>query len=504
VRFIISQELRQEQRQILTQRMIQSMEILQLTWLQLEQRIDQELEQNPVLELESESPADERPADMNSGIEFDRNSESAQPEEHEPEIRFEHAVEYAASTEEFSIADDFAQSYADTIDEAPIRSQNWLEEQDVLRVDAFANIESPGETLQAYLYRQLDWFDLSEPLQDMVMRIINNLDSYGYFPYDLKDFLGADSTDEELKLAEEALVLVKHLEPTGVGGKDLRECLLLQIDPESKYADVLRLLITSCLEDISANRLPNIAKKIEFPLEIVQEAVAVLRHFCPRPSAGFGHNTAPVVIPDVIVEKTETGQYLVRLEDGRTPQLRVNKFYKNLLEQRDTDKETKAYIRKKVGAAQWLLDAIEQRRSTLLKVAQAIVDYQIEFFEKGQQALKPLKMQQIADIIGMHVTTISRACDEKWLASPQGVFPFRRFFATGLTVSDGGENVANDVVRLKIQELIDKEDKKDPLSDDAIGKMLETEGIHVARRTIVKYRQLLDIPSSRGRRQWDT
>jgi len=502
VRFILNQELRQEQRQILTQRMIQSMEILQLTCLQLDQKIEQELEQNPVLEMETDE-------EQSSGIEFstgfDNEAQSPFPDEHEPEIKFEDAATHADSTEEFSIADDFAQNYSDTIDEAPIRSQNWLETQDSLRADIFANVESPSETLQEHLCKQLDWFDTSEPLQEMVLRIINNLDPYGYFPYEFKDFLGEGHTDEELSLAEEALMLVKSFEPTGVGGKDLRECLLLQIDPASEHAELLRILITSHLEDISANRIPVIAKKTDFPLDVVHAAIAELRHLHPRPSAGFGGNhTAPMVVPDVFVEKTETGQYLVRLENGRTPMLRISLFYKGLLSKRETDKKTRAYIRQKVGAAQWLLDAIEQRRSTLLKVAQAIVDYQIDFFERGTHALKPLKMQQIADVIDMHVTTVSRACDDKWLSSPRGVFPFRRFFMTGLTASDGGDDVANDVVRQMIHEIIDKEDKKDPLSDETIVKMLEANGIQVARRTIAKYRLLLGIPSSRGRRQWDT
>ena len=502
MRFILNQELRQEQRQILTQRMIQSMEILQLTCLQLDQKIEQELEQNPVLEMESDS-SEERSSDLDSSAGFNSEEESPRAEEHEPEIKFEDAATHATSTEEFSIADDFAQNYSDTIDEAPIRSQNWLEEQDSLRADIFANVESPSETLQDYLCRQLDWLDTSEALQAMVLRIINNLDSHGYFPYEIKDFLGADYTDEELHLAEEALLLVQSLEPTGVGGKDLRECLLLQVDPASAHAEVLRILITSHLEDISANRIPIVARKIDFPLDIVHAAVAELRHLHPRPSSGYGGTTAPVVVPDVFVEKTDTGKYLVRLENGRTPQLRISTFYKGLLSKHETDRKTKAYIRQKVGAAQWLLDAIEQRRSTLLKVSQAIVDYQVEFFERGPHALKPLKMQQIADVIDMHVTTVSRACDDKWLSSPQGVFPFRRFFMTGLTTSDGREDVANDVVRQKIHEIVDKEDKKEPLSDEAIVKMLEAEGIQVARRTIVKYRQLLGIPSSRGRRQWD-
>ena len=501
MRFSLSQELRQEQRQILTQRMIQSMEILQLTCLQLDQKIEQELEQNPVLEMESDS-AEERPLDIDASGDF--NGEDDPTEEHEPEINIEYAVEDSHSAEEFSIADDFAQNYSDTIDEAPVRSQNWLEAQDTFRTDIYANMESPSETLQEHLCRQLDWFDTSESLREMVLRIINNLDSHGYFPYELKDFLGENHTDEDLSLADEALALVKSLEPLGVGGKDLPECLLLQIDPVSEHAEVLRILITSHLEDISANRIPVIAKKIDFPLDVVQAAVAELRHFHPRPGSGFGGGkTAPMVVPDVYVEKTEEGKYIVRLENGRTPQLRVNLFYKGLLSKQETDKKTKAYIRQKVGAAQWLLDAIAQRRSTLLKVSQAIVDFQVDFFEKGQHALKPLKMQQIAEVIDMHVTTVSRACDDKWLSSPQGVFPFRRFFMTGLATSGGGEDVANDVVRQKIHEIIDKEDKKNPLSDEDIVKMLEAEGIQVARRTIVKYRQLLDIPSSRGRRQWE-
>ena len=497
MRFTLSQELKQEQKQILTPQMIQSMEILQLTILQLEQKIGQELQENPVLEQETElfDEPDELSSDTNTSDDADDNT--AQDDEQESEIQ----VDYAE--EEFSIADDFAQNYSDTIDEAPVRSQNWLEAQDSFRNDMFANIASPSETLQVHLERQLDWFDISEPLRDMVLRIINNLDSSGYFPYELGDFLGEYHTDEELKLAEEALAIVKRLEPTGVGAKDLRECLLLQISPESEHVAVLRILIKSCLEDVSANRLPIIAKKYALPLDILHEAVAELRQFNPRPGAGFGDTPAAMLVPDIIVEKTESGEYVVRLEDGRVPQLRVSNYYKSLLAKHGTDKETRAYIRQKVGSAQWLLDAIGQRRDTLTRVSQAIVDYQVEFFEQGLQALRPLKMQQIADVTGLHVATVSRACDEKWVSSPRGVFPLRRLFVGGLNTSDNGENIANDVVRLKLQAIIDSEDKKKPMSDDAIVKTFEAEGIQVARRTIVKYRQLLNIPSSRGRRRWD-
>ena len=505
MRFSLTQQQRQEQRQIMTQRMIQSMEILQLTLLQLEQRIDQELEINPLLELVSDSSDSEVPA-VDAAIRLDSDNgdgDSGQSAEHEPEIRFESAAENSHSTEEFSIADDFARNYSDTIDEAPARSQNWLEEQDALRADVFANVACPGDTLQVHLEKQLDWFDVSEPLREMARRIINNLNTFGYFPYDLEDFLGEDRTKEEMILAQEALALVKRLEPAGIGGKDLQECLLLQIDPASDNAKVLQTLITSCLEDISANRLPVIAKKINCSMEVVQRAIAELRHFNPRPGISFEGNKASVVIPDIIVEQMESGRYIVRLEVGRSPYLRISKYYKDMIEKHEIDKETKTFIRKKVGSAQWLIDAIEQRQETLLKVSQTIVDYQTDFFDKGQQALKPLKMQQIADMTGMHVTTVSRACDEKWVSSPQGNFPLRRLFSGGVSTSDGGEDIANDVVRLKLQAIVDKEDKKNPLSDDAIVKMLKAEGIQVARRTIVKYRERMDIPNSRCRRQWD-
>jgi len=501
VRLSFNQVQRQEQRQVLSQRLIQSMEILQLTLQQLEQRIDEELEQNPVLELESETSAES--TDDYSDVNHNVDDEFSPSQEHEPEIKFEESVEHAGETEEFSIAEEFSQNYSDTIDEAPIRSQNWLEEQEMHRADVFANIESPGESLQVYLERQLDWFDISAPLREMVLRIVHNLEPSGYFTYVWEDFLGENHSYEELELAREALTLVQRLDPAGVGGKDLRECLLLQINPDSEYAEVLRMLITTYMEDISANRLPAIAKKIDFPLDTVQGAVAELRHFNPRPGSGFSSNTAAIVMPEIFIEQAESGKYVVRLEYGRTPQLQISKFYKDLMNMPGTDRETKTYIKQKFGSARWLLEAIEQRRDTLLKVSQAIVDHQTAFFEMGQQALKPLKMQQIADIVGMHVTTISRACDEKWVSSPQGVFPLRRLFAGGVATVDGGETVANDAVRSKIREIIDEEDKKNPLSDDAIVKMLENEGIQVARRTIVKYRQLLDIPNSRGRRQWE-
>ncbi len=462
------------------------MEILQLSTLQLEERIDQELEKNPVLELDMDTS---EPAEQGDGSDFE------EPEaffEHEPEMRLD--VTTDSSPEEFQIADDFARNYSDTIDELPARSQNWIEEQNARRNDAFANIASRSRTLQDYLTEQLGWFDLPDDLRDMAERIVNNLDAIGYFPFELVDFLtetvpsdaeenagvlNTQPTAGELHLAAQALELVRKLDPPGVGARNLKDCLLLQLGPASSptvpHAEVLRVLIASHLEDISSNRLPLVARTTGFSLETLQEALVELRRLNPRPGADFAAETSMAIVPDVIVEKNEDGRYVVRLEEGRSQFLHVNGYYRDMMKNRDTDKGTRDYIRHRIGSAQWLIEAIQQRRVTLQKVAQAIVDHQLDFFEVGPHALKPLKMQQIADLVGIHLTTVSRACDEKWMATPQG---------------------------LKLREIIDKEDKSNPLSDDALVKLLTEVGIQVARRTVVKYRQLMNIPSSRGRKNW--
>ena|GEM_PF-4840552 len=331
MRLTFRQELRQELR--LTPQLIQSMEILQLPVLQLEQRISEELEQNPLLEIVQEIPDDDH-------AERDGKNDAGN---------------------EDAIADEFAQNFADTIDEEPVRSQNWLEEYESRRADTFANIEGPSETLQEHLEKQLDWFDLSEPMRAMVLRIIHHLEPSGYFADTLENFLGEEHTDDELSLARKALALVQRLEPSGVGGVNLHECLLLQINPDSENAEVLRVLITSYLDYISSNRLSAIAKKSKYSLETIQSAVSELRQFNPRPGIDFEPSRAAVVIPDIFIEKHGSGKYVVRLEDARIPQLRISEQYDNLIKKRDTDKTAKSFIRKNRDSARWLIEAIAQR-----------------------------------------------------------------------------------------------------------------------------------------------
>lgn len=205
--------------------------------------------------------------------------------------------------------------------------------------------------------------------------------------------------------------------------------------------------------------------------------------------------------PDIFVEAVEGGGYRVRLEDGRTPSLFISPYYRKLLASGGANDETREYIKRKINSAQWLIDSIEQRRGTLTKVAQAIVDHQQEFLNKGPEFIEPLKMQQIADKVGVHVTTVSRAVDDKWIQTPRGIFSLKRFFCGGTTTEDGDE-MAWDTVRLKLNEIINAENKQQPYSDEELVEELAKHGIKVARRTVTKYRKAMDIPSSRQRRAW--
>ena len=236
-------------------------------------------------------------------------------------------------------------------------------------------------------------------------------------------------------------------------------------------------------------------------IEKIQEVWQELRKLKPKPGADFTETTVPSVTPDVFVERNDAGQVRGSARRRQLPSLYISPYYRKLLRDEGTNAETREYIKRKINSAQWLIESIEQRRSTLTRVSQAIVDHQTKFLDDGPDHIEPLKMQQIADKVGVHVTTVSRAVDDKWIQTPRGIFPLKRFFVGGTTAADG-EEVAWDRVRIKLQEIIDNEDKTKPLSDDAIVEELGKAGITVARRTVTKYRKAMNIPSSRGRRDW--
>jgi RNA polymerase sigma-54 factor len=492
MRLSLGQDLRMVQKQVLAPRMIQSMEILQLPILALEERIEQEMEENPVLELQEEDP------DLPAEPEDELQEAPDAPTEEERELVID---ETHNNEDDFERLMKLDEEWPDTFEERSRPSRNEVEEAGERKLDAMANMVARPQSLQDYLRDQLGWFDLDPDLRAMAERIIYNLDPNGYLQGRLEDLFGLDATKEDVALAQRALALVQKLDPPGVGARDLRECLLLQLTPGMPYYEQIKTLISSHLEDLEHNRLPVINRRTGFSIELIQQTMHELRKLNPKPGADYNNVLVPPVTPDVFVEQADDGSYRVRLEDGRTPSLFISPYYRKLFAAGQVNDETKEYIKRKINSAQWLIDSIQQRRNTLTRVSQAIVDHQIAFLNKGPESIEPLKMQQIADKVGVHVTTVSRAVDDKWIQTPRGIFPLKRFFCGG-TVSADGEEVAWDTIRLKLQELIDNEDKQHPKSDDQLVKDLAAQGITVARRTVTKYRKAMKIPSSRQRRDW--
>ena len=466
------------------------MEILQLPILALQERIEQELQENPILDLCEEDP--DLPSEPGEFEPPDAPSE----EERELVIN-----ETTSNEDDFERLLKMDEQWPDHFEERSRPSRNRMEEEGDRKHDAMANMVARPQSLHDYLHDQLGWFELEADVRAMADRIIYNLDPNGYLQTSIEELVGADATEEDLALARRGLAVVQKLDPPGVGARDLRECLLLQLVPGMPYYEQLQTLISDHLEDLEHNRLPVISRRTGYSIALIQETLEELRTLNPKPGSRFADVFVPTVTPDVFVEPGENGKYKVRLEDGRTPSLFISPYYRKLLQSGAANEETRDYIKQKLNSAQWLIDSIEQRRNTLTRVAQAIVDHQTEFLDKGPEAIEPLKMQQIADKVGVHVTTVSRAVDDKWIQTPRGIFPLKRFFCGGTTSADG-EEVAWDTVRLKLQELIDDEDKQHPYSDEDLVKELAAGGITVARRTVTKYRKAMNIPSSRQRRDW--
>ncbi len=492
MRLSLSPQQIMAQRQILAPRMIQSMEILQLPQAALEERIEQELAENPLLEMR-----DSDPSLPDEPIERDEPREKSVDEK---EIIVDDKNNNADDFERLLNLD---RDVPDHFDESPRRSANRVDDDGDRQHDLIANVAERPESLQDFLMGQLHELDLRPELLAMCERIISTLDPAdgGYFRTALRDLLPPDASQETVDLAEEALKVVQSLDPPGIAARDLRECLLAQITPKMDLWEEVRTLVSKHLEDLRDNRLPQVQKATGMSLERIQDAWDQLRTLNPRPGSRFAEQHTPTVTPDVFLERTDDGKYKVIVEEGRIPQLFISKYYRERLASGNCTAEEKEFIKRKVNAAQWLIESIQQRRNTLMRVSQAIVDHQWKFIDEGPEFIQPLKMEEIANIVGVHVTTVSRAVDEKYIQTPRGILPLKRFFVGG-TRSEEGEDVAWDIIRIKLQEIVDKEDKKNPLSDDELVTRLKEQGLNVARRTITKYRQKMGIPSSRQRRDW--
>ncbi len=491
MRMSFGMEARQVQTQKLAPRMIQSMEILQLPVLALQERVEQELTENPLLEVQE----DELPP-----VEVEDDSvDPNRPTEDERELVVR---DDQSNTEDFERLANMDSEMPQSFDDFRTSTNRMQEAQD-RQHDLMANAAERPESLNDYLMHQLAELDIDSDIEEIAQKIISTLDARngGYFKSSLRDLLPAEHTEDDLRKAEEALQVVQSLDPRGIAARDLRECLLNQLHSDMDYFEELSVLIRDHLEDLAENRLPLIVKKTGLEIETIQQARREFHHLNPKPGAAFLETYVQVVSPDVIVEQDEEGNYVIRLEDDRIPSLRISEYYRSRLADVNATQEEKDYIRRKIESANWLIEAIEQRRGTVRRVAEAIVARQRRFLDDGPEFIEPLKMQQIADDVEVSASTISRAVDDKWIQTPRGIFPLRRFFVHG-TRSEDGEDIAWETIKMKLNEVIDKEDKENPFSDDELVDELAKLGLPIARRTITKYRKKLGIPSSRQRKDW--
>jgi RNA polymerase sigma-54 factor len=483
-------QMRLEQRMTLAPRMIQSMEILQLPILALQERIEQELNTNPVLEVEEPSPStdsdtsqEEAPADL-SERDLVVNTDNNKAEDFE---RLE------------SIDDEFKDYMAEA---GPFYPRRLRDESDS-KLEALKNTAAPSQSLHEYLSEQWRLVEADEPVKRAGARIIDYIDDRGYLSVRLEQLHNKDRGDFTVEDLKKALPLVQRLEPAGVGARDLKECLLIQMAQSGEDMSFEGQLVAEHMDALLENRLPDIARKMNCSVEEINRAIERMSKLDTSPGLQVGQYRNHPVTADVIVESSDDSpEFTVRLADSNVPRLRINRSYMKMSKDARVGEKTRKFLQNGIRSAQWIMDAIEQRKNTLLKVATAVVKYQKEFFEKGQLFLKPLPMSKVADDIGVHLATVSRAVAGKYVQCSWGILPLRKFFSGGLE-DEAGEAHSWEAVRAKLQRIIDAEDKTKPLSDDQIRKKLAEAGIrNLARRTVAKYRKLLKIPAARFRKRY--
>ena len=476
----------------LAPRMIQSMEILQMQREELEARIEQEKAENVTLEdgeSETASEDESSEADDTSETEVDEQELVVDSENN--------------NAEDFERLDEMAREWPDdNVFQTGRPSSNRIAEAGERHHDAMANMVARSPSLHDHLLEQWGLVELDEAQRVFGEYLISHLDRNGRLPNSLEEIVQVYGRPMPQPVALEVLARIQQLDPRGVGARDVRECLLLQVTETTPLKDVLTTLISEHLDELANNRLPHIQRKTGYTIEMIQAGSEMLMHLDPFPGRRFESEVVRPVKADLTVELDENDRWVVEPEYESQPRLRLSRHYQELLRKDSgADRQTREYLKRKVESAKWLIEAIEQRAKTVHRVAQVIVDRQSSFLVDGPEAIVPLKMQQVADAVGVHVTTVSRAVDGKWIQTPRGLFALRSFFGGGTTTSDG-EDVAWEIIRLKMKEIIDNEDKSRPLSDDALVDALAAQGFQLARRTVTKYRQRLNIPSSRQRREY--
>lgn len=466
-----SLKLETTQKLIMTPQLRQAIAILQLPATELTAMVEKELLENPVLEIDSaESP--EEPAEETAA--FDNSREDSQPDS-----EGDGWVEYLLNG-------------AQTTGCVQSDSGELAKQREIADVDTVS--------LQNYLETQLHFAVLDDRRLTVGKYLIGCIDDNGYLCGTTTEAAARLGIAEATVL--EVLQLIQTFEPTGVGARSLQECLLLQLEQKAgEYADRELMLAAAVVKDhldqVAMGRYRQIAEKQHCSLHEVQQAVDIIRTLDPKPGCAFGGGQPGYIVPDVIVERVNDN-YVIHINDNHVPQLSINSYYRQIV--REEHGDARKYVEGRINAAVWLIKSIEQRRQTLFKVAEAIVELQRDFFDQGPKFLRPLTMKKVSEQIGVHESTVSRATANKYMATPHGVFGMHKFFTAGIQ-STAGEDISATRVKQEIRELIAAEDQMQPLSDQVLSDILKEKGIVVSRRTIAKYREELGILASSRRKR---
>lgn len=460
--------------------MIQSLKLLQVNTLQLEQMLKTELEMNPILEAVDdleETQEEEREEDENPEIEQEQATEENDLEVGEDDVDWEEYLE-----EGF----DLGYSHSEEFDAGQERYEPTPVHQ---------------TSLEEHLNTQLAEKKLPRHQRQLVQFIIGCLEEDGYLRIPLEQI--ADVNGTSVFEVEEALNVIWHMEPAGLGARNLQECLMLQLRRLGLHDSLVMRIIEHEWELFEKLKIPDIAHRLGVDTATVQEELEIVKKLNPKPGYLISPEKPSTIIPDLIVEKVD-GKFIVTLNDRSIPALHINRAYAEMLKRgSDVKKEVKNYIREKFNSATWLIRSIEQRKSTMLKVMYAIIEKQPAFFEKGPPNLNPLKLQDVADMIDMHISTVSRVTSNKYVQCPHGIYELKYFFTEALGQDADGSDISTARIKTRLRELIEGENQKKPLSDQKLSEILTEEGFRVARRTVAKYRELMKILPARLRQKYD-
>lgn len=483
----LTNQMRMAQQMKLTPAMMQSMEILQLPLMALEQRIETELNINPVLELESQQdePEEEQTNEfLNSSLD-------------EKELR----VSENNTAESFERLENLGSEYKEYVDPDADVSVKYNDGEGDAKLEAIQNTADSRISMPDYLREQLAVINAKREVINCVNILIDHLDVKGYLPVSLEELVRLYN-GFELKTFVEALKVLQQMDPPGIGARSIQECMLIQIDQNEDAPPFAKKIIQNHYDMLLSNHLPKLAATVGCSMEELKDVLNFLARLDTSPGTRFniGFDDAPVRV-DIIIEEAENDEYTVKLAGSSLPAVRINDEYSAMASDRSVDKDTRNYLQDNIRSAKWLIDAINQRKSTLLKIASVVASKQKEFFKKGKLYLKPLFMQEVADQIEMHIATVSRAVAGKYVQCPQGQIPLRDFFTNRMTTKDGDVQ-GTEAVKEALRQIVDSEDKSKPYNDDQICDLLSKKGYVISRRTVVKYRKQLDIPTSRIRKQF--